>query len=158
MNIKELETVLTGLSAEFYQKDTQAIHNFFDVDRNNICTEKEFMSQLQKAERLLAAHNERLAGGRPGTAGTLRGTFGFNDRDDGMNQFIPGFYEATLDAQQEKLRDYILNELHQRSLTTDTIYSMADSNRTDNVKLRDILERLMKMLPNLTSDFTDAIP
>lgn len=30
VNIRELETVLTGLSAEFYQKDTQAIHNFFD--------------------------------------------------------------------------------------------------------------------------------
>jgi hypothetical protein len=49
---------------------------------------------MSKAERLLVAHNERLAGGRPGTAGTLRGTMGFNDRDDGMNQYIPGFYES----------------------------------------------------------------
>lgn len=69
VNIKELETVLTGFSAEFYQKDTQAIHNFFDIDKNNSCTEEEFMGQLAKAERLLAAHKARLASGRPGTAG-----------------------------------------------------------------------------------------
>ena len=35
VNIRELETVLQGLSNEFYQKDTQAIHNFFDIDKNN---------------------------------------------------------------------------------------------------------------------------
>lgn len=35
VNIKELQTVLQGLSSEFYQKDTQAIHNFFDIDKNN---------------------------------------------------------------------------------------------------------------------------
>ena len=39
VNIRELETVLQGLSAEFYQKDTQAIHNFFDIDKNNQCSE-----------------------------------------------------------------------------------------------------------------------
>ena len=43
VNLKELETVLTGLSAEFYQKDTQAIHNFFDIDKNNIITDLEFL-------------------------------------------------------------------------------------------------------------------
>jgi hypothetical protein len=32
---EELEAVLTGFSAEFYQKDCQAIHNFFDIDKNN---------------------------------------------------------------------------------------------------------------------------
>jgi len=35
VNIKELESVLRSFSAEFYVKDTQAIHNFFDIDRNN---------------------------------------------------------------------------------------------------------------------------
>ena len=39
VNLRELEIVLTGLSAEFYQKDTQAIHNFFDMDKNHSCTE-----------------------------------------------------------------------------------------------------------------------
>ena len=68
LNFRELEFVLTGLSAEFYQKDTQAIHNFFDINENNICSEQEFMGQYNKAERLLAQHNKRLTGGRPGTA------------------------------------------------------------------------------------------
>jgi len=43
MNIQELETVLQGISAEFYQKDCQAVHNFFDIDKNNISSESEFM-------------------------------------------------------------------------------------------------------------------
>jgi len=82
VNIRELETVLTSMSSEFYQKDTQAIHNFFDIDRNNICSEKEFLQQLAKAERLLAQHYDRLAGRKP---------MGLNVRDDGMNNYIPGF-------------------------------------------------------------------
>lgn len=52
VNIKELSNVLAGLTPEFYQKDTQVIMNFFDIDRNGECTEKEFMNQLAKAERL----------------------------------------------------------------------------------------------------------
>jgi Ca2+-binding EF-hand superfamily protein len=36
VNIKELEAVLTGFSAEFYQKDCQAIHNFFDIDKKTL--------------------------------------------------------------------------------------------------------------------------
>lgn len=44
VNLRELETVLSGLSAEFYQKDTQAVHAFLDIDKNNQCTEQEFTS------------------------------------------------------------------------------------------------------------------
>lgn len=43
INIQELQTVLTSLSHEFYQKDTQGIHNFFDIDKNNECSEQEFL-------------------------------------------------------------------------------------------------------------------
>jgi hypothetical protein len=53
------------------------------------------MQQLQKAERLFAQHKERLAGNRAGGAGTLRGTMGFNDRDEGMNSYIPGYNTAS---------------------------------------------------------------
>lgn len=42
VNLRELETVLSGLSAEFYQKDTQAVHAFLDIDKNNQCSEQEF--------------------------------------------------------------------------------------------------------------------
>jgi len=62
VNIRELESVLTGFSAEFYQKDTQAIHQFFDIDRNDQCTQQEFHQQLEKAQRLHTQHKERLAG------------------------------------------------------------------------------------------------
>jgi hypothetical protein len=110
VNIKELESVLTGFSAEFYQKDCQAIHNFFDIDKNNTCTEAEFMQQLQKAERLFAQHKERLSGGKGGNAGTLRGTMGFNDRDEGMNSYIPGYNNSSPRSQGELLTDYLVNE------------------------------------------------
>ncbi len=65
--------------------------NFFDIDKNGDCEEKEFMNQLAKAERLYQQYQAKKAGGRPGTAGSFRGTansFGasFNDRDEsGMN-------------------------------------------------------------------------
>lgn len=49
MNVAEVETVLQGISAEFYQKDCVAIHNFFDIDKNNIASESEFMAQYKKA-------------------------------------------------------------------------------------------------------------
>ena len=97
LNIKELEAVLQGFSAEFYQKDCQAIHNFFDIDKNNECTEAEFMAQIQKAERLFQQHKQRLAGAKSVAAGTLRSE-GLNDRDGGMNEYIPGFYDLTGDS------------------------------------------------------------
>ena len=109
VNIRELEAVLTGFSAEFYQKDCQAIHNFFDIDKNNTCTEQEFMGQLAKAERQLALHNDRKAG-RTGNAATLRGTMGLNDRDEGMNAYIPRFNEASPRSQTDMLTDYLVQE------------------------------------------------
>ena len=39
VSIRELQTVLSGLSPEFYEKDTQAIHNFLDIDKNGQCSE-----------------------------------------------------------------------------------------------------------------------
>ena len=73
--------------------------NFFDIDRNGESSEKEFMNQLAKAERLLKTSEARKTGGRPGTAGSFRATgtsFGasFNDRDEsGMSQYISNFNE-----------------------------------------------------------------
>jgi Ca2+-binding EF-hand superfamily protein len=44
ITIRELENVIQGISPEFYLKETQAIHNFFDIDRNGLCSEKEYMT------------------------------------------------------------------------------------------------------------------
>lgn len=54
------------------------------------------MSQFNKAERLLTQHKDRLAGGRPATAGTLRGTMvvGISNRD-GFNSLLPGYNESS---------------------------------------------------------------
>lgn len=121
------------MSSEFYQKDTQALHNFFDIDRNNQCTEQEFMTQLLKGERLWNAHKDRLEGGRPGTAGTLR-SIRINDEREGMNAFVPGFNESSPRTQGEKLTDYLANELRMKNIQPVRIFSMADTRRQGNVK------------------------
>lgn len=68
------------------------------------------MGQIQKAERLFVAHKERLAGGTGNAAGSLRGTMGFNDRDEGMNGYIPGYNASSPRSQGEMLTDYLVNE------------------------------------------------
>ena len=71
VNLKELEQFLNGFSPEFRQKDVQAIYNFFDLDKNGLCDEKEFMAQIKKAEKQNDAFQKRSSTGskaRPGTA------------------------------------------------------------------------------------------
>lgn len=157
VNIKELETVLTGLSAEFYQKDTQAIHNFFDIDKNNQCTEQEFMTQLAKAERLFTQHKERLAG-RSGAAGDLRGTVSGFDDQTGMNAYIPRYNESSPRTQEELLTDFLVNEFSSKNIQPARIFSMADQRRTESVKFSVILDAMLKMMPHFTRDFVDQIP
>ena len=160
VNIKELEAVLTGFSAEFYQKDTQAIHNFFDIDKNNSCTEAEFMTQLAKAERLHAAHKERMANGRPGTAGGLRGTMtgGFNDREVGMNVYISGYNESSPRSQQDKMSEYLCGIFREKGILPARVFSMADSRRSGEVVFAKVLEDMCKIMPSLQKDFVDNIP
>lgn len=46
IDIKELENVLQSYSAEFYQKDCVAIHNFFDTNKDHRCSQEEFFAQI----------------------------------------------------------------------------------------------------------------
>lgn len=71
VNLKELEQFLNGFSPEFRQKDVHAIMNFFDLDKNGLCDEKEFMTQIKKAEKQNDAFQKRSSTEsktRPGTA------------------------------------------------------------------------------------------
>ena len=49
-----------SLSSEFTHKHIYAIHNFFDIDKNGLCDENEFMMQLKKAEKFRQAHIKKL--------------------------------------------------------------------------------------------------
>ena len=51
VNVKELESVLVGLSSEFRQKDVHVIRNFFDIDKSGHCFEQEFLERLRKVEK-----------------------------------------------------------------------------------------------------------
>lgn len=157
VNIRELEAVLTGFSAEFYQKDCQAIHNFFDIDKNNTCTETEFMAQIAKAERQLQQHNDRKAG-KTGTAGSLRGTMDLNDRDEGMNAYIPRFNESSPRTQTDLLTDYMIQQFSEKNIQPMRIFSMADNRRAGQVKFSVILEAMLKIIPSFTREFVDQIP
>ena len=154
VDLKELESVLTGFSAEFYQKDCQAIHNFFDIDKNNVISESEFMNQIAKAERALLQHNERLAG----RSGTNVRSMGLNDRDEGMNAFIPRFNESSPRTQTDLLTDYMVQEFAQKNIQPVRIFSMADHKRAGQVKFQSILDIMQKLVPHFTQDFVDQIP
>ena len=56
VNIRDLKAVLTNISPEFNQTDCHAIRNFLDINKSNTCTVKEFLSQIEDAERLLHQH------------------------------------------------------------------------------------------------------
>ena len=43
LSLSEMINCLTGLSDDFYQKECQAINNFFDVDRSGSFNEDEFL-------------------------------------------------------------------------------------------------------------------
>ena len=86
ITIRELENVIQGISPEFYLKETQAIHNFFDIDRNGLCSEKEYMTQIAKAEVLFTHHNERLAEGKIGSPSTIKSLNGLNN--DEISKYI----------------------------------------------------------------------
>jgi Ca2+-binding EF-hand superfamily protein len=49
IKVDELESVIGTISEEFYTKDIHALHKFFDMNVDNVITEQEFISQLNKA-------------------------------------------------------------------------------------------------------------
>lgn len=158
LNIKELEQVLKGFSAEFYQKDTQAIHNFFDIDKNGSCSEAEFISQLQKAERLLQQHKDRMQGNKPGTAGTFRGNKSLNDRDVGIDMYIPRFNESSPQIQTEMLTEFMVNEFQQKSLQPMRIFNMANTRQSDTIRFGNVLDAMQKAMPHIPREIVELIP
>ena len=83
---------------------------------------------------------------------------GFNDRDEGMNSYIPGYNTSSPRSQSEMLTEYLVNEFGQKNIQPVRIFSMADSRRTNSVKFSVILDMMMKMMPHFTRDFVDNIP
>lgn len=117
------------------------------------------MAQMNKAERLLAQHNDRLAGGRPGTAGNLRANLSVSGIDtEGLNAFMPGYNEASPRSQRDKISDYLSAQLHAKNIVPARVYSMADTRRNGEVKFSAILEALNKILPHLNQDFLEQVP
>ena len=82
----------------------------------------------------------------------------FNDRDEGMNAYIPGFNQSSPRSQGDMLTDYLVNEFTQKNIQPIRIFSMADNRRTNSVKFSIILDSMMKMMPHFTRDFIDQIP
>ena len=97
---------------------------------------------------MLAQYKERLAGVK-----SVNG--GFNDRTDGMDEFIPGFSQTSPRTQGEKLTSFLANQLGQKNLQPARIFAMADIQRSNSVKFSLILDTLNKILPNLTKEFMD---
>lgn len=75
-----------------------------------------------------------------------------------MDEFIPGFSQASPRTQGEKVTAFLANQLGQKNLQPARIFAMADTQRSNSVKFSLILDTLNKILPNLTREFMDQIP
>ena len=89
--------------------------------------------------------------------GTLRSD-GFNDRDGGMAEYIPGWYDMTPSIQTEKLSEYMIQLFKQRNFSPARVYAMADTSTSGSAKLSSLLSVLGKLMSNLTKEFLDHIP
>ena len=118
------------------------------------------MGQLAKGERLLAQHKEKLARGKGASGDAVKesATGGIDDRDEGMDKYIPGYTESSPRTQAEKLTDFLTNELHQKKILPARIFAMADTKRSNAVKFSQLLDAMVKVLPSLTRDVVDQIP
>lgn len=90
-------------------------------------------------------------------AGTLRSE-GLNDRDGGMAEYIPGWYDMTPPVQAEKLTEYMNQLFKQRNFNPARVHAMADSMGTGSAKLSKLLSVLGKLMSNLTKELLDQIP
>jgi len=118
------------------------------------------MSQLAKAERLWASHKDRLAGGS-GSAAAFRGTMGgLNDRDLGLDQWIPGYAGSSPGAQTEKMADYLVSVFKEKGLLPARLYAMADTRqpRGGPVRFGAILSSMAKVLPQLAPELLEQVP
>lgn len=129
LELKELEDFLNGLSAEFRQKDVHAIHGFFDLDKNGLCEEKEFLAQIKKAEKLYEAYQKRSSTegkARPGTAQAPRSggldlaagaaVNNFTAAPSGLEAYMPGYDSMTQAAKSESMVSYLNGEFKMRKL------------------------------------------
>ena len=119
------------------------------------------MQQLGKAERLWGAHKDRLAGGS-GSAAAFRGTMsgGLNDRDLGLDQWIPGYSGSSQSQQAEKMADYLVATFKEKGLMPARLYAMADNGRERGgpVRFSAILSSMAKVLPQLAPELLDQVP
>jgi hypothetical protein len=83
---------------------------------------------------------------------------GLNDRDEGMNAYIPRFNESSPRSQTDMLTDYLVAEFSQKNIQPVRIFSMADQRRAGSVKFSVILDSMLKVVPHFTRDFVDQIP
>jgi hypothetical protein len=129
LELKELEDFLNGLSPEFKQKDVHAIHSFFDLDKNGLCEEKEFLTQIKKAEKLYEAYQKRSSTegkARPGTAQAPRSggldlaagaaVNNFTAAPSSLEAYMPGYDSMTRAAKSESIVSYLNGEFKLRKL------------------------------------------
>ena len=108
---------------------------------------------MLKAERLHQAHLDRQA--RKQEGGVKEPT---KNVTDGINSFIAGYYESSPRTQSEKVTEFLQNELHQKNIKPNRIFSMADKKRAGSVKFSSILEALKKCCSSFTDELLSQIP
>ena len=78
-----------------------------------------------------------------------------NDRDEGMNAYIPRYNQSSPRTQTDLLTDYMIQQFSEKNIQPMRIFSMADKRRAGQVKFSDILEAMLKIIPSFTREFVD---
>lgn len=173
VQLEEMEEYLLSLSADLQQKEIYAVHSFFDLNKDGLCLEKEYKTQMSKAQRLYEAHllhvkDPRKPGGRPDTAASAGGRPGSLEattqkgelllNDQPLSSVIPGYSTMSLEDRNRRVVSYLNEQFALRKLNPLRVYSMADKGRSDQVEFRDVLVALQKLAPDLPAELVDELP
>ena len=85
---------------------------------------------------------------------------GLNDRDLGLDQWIPGYSGSSQSQQAEKMADYLVATFKEKGLMPARLYAMADTRqpRGGPVRFSAILSSMAKVLPQLAPELLDQVP
>jgi len=75
-----------------------------------------------------------------------------------MDEYIPGYEQLPAKAKSEKLLKFLNEELKLRKINPIRIFSMADAQRAQKVKVETCLGAFKKMIPDLSIEFLNEVP
>jgi hypothetical protein len=76
----------------------------------------------------------------------------------GIDKYVAGYSMVDAEAKGDKLMKYIIQELNAKKILPARVFSMADSKRSNVIKLEDVMKTIPKLLPSLPKMVIDEMP